>query len=212
MRPTCTSACPTSSSTRRAGRRPKLIESARRPEDLLFGAAAASGGLQINATYYITKRFLPRARAHLRSDRRRRAPVVLEGPPPRAPPRARPADKRRRKRRGGGGGADAARALSVGGVRALRRAVRRAAGGVQRVRRRGRRRAQRAAAAPAHARGAAAAPPPPLRAVRRASPASELHVGAECAALDCEVLYARLKTARHAAVAEEHVRWLEEGY
>ena len=45
-----------------------------------------------------------------------------------------------------------------------------------------------------------------------ASPASELHVGAECAALDCEVLYARLKTARHAAVAEEHVRWLEEGY
>ena len=42
---------------------------------------------------------------------------------------------------------------------------------------------------------------------RRASSTS-----APSAALDCEVLYARLKTARHAAVAEEHVRWLEEGY
>ena len=82
---------------------------------------------------------------------------------------------------------------------------------MQRVRRRGRRRAQRAAAAPAHARVLVVAPPPPLRAAPRRLARERAPVGAECAALDCEVLYARLKTARHAAVAELHVRWLEAG-
>ena len=195
-----------------SGPQAKLIESARRPEDLLFGAAAASGGLQINATYYITKRFLPAlerifaligvdVRQWYSKDLRRERRPALD-----------------RRTRGGGSGAAAAAGPTLhahfqseacvlcDAPCAARQVVCNAcaaagAAAHNALRLRQRTLEERRLRLLRHCAQCAAA-----------SPASELHVGAECAALDCEVLYARLKTARHAAVAEEHVRWLEEGY